>query len=218
MSQILIVEGSDAIVLSKLCKIRRLPPPIGYASEEKFRTEFVKNAGGFGNAMIDFGEALRNYANTNIGLVVDANDQGPESRWAKIKSILATHFSEDTLHSVSPNPRGIIVQEPGFPKVGIWIMPDNQGPGYLEHFVANMIPEGDKVLSFAEKTITQLEKEDFCKFKAAKRQKALVHTWLAWQEEPGKPFGIALESKYLNADAPAVEPFLDWMKHTFQLG
>lgn len=217
MKQILIVEGKDAIVLSKLCKLRSLPPPTGYSNPEKYQTEFVRESGGIDNALLNFEEALGQEFG-NIGLVVDANDNGPDSRWAKIKSILSGYFSEETLKAIAPKPEGIVVQEQGLPSVGIWIMPDNQSPGYLEHFVAGMIPDGDKVWGFAEITVGQLEREEFCRFKAAKHQKALVHTWLAWQEEPGKPFGTALESKYLDANAPAVEPFLKWMKRTFQLG
>ncbi len=216
MKQILIVEGNDAVVLFKLCEIHKMPLPKGYSKENILK--FVRSAGGFDKAIAALRDRLEGSDLTNIGLVVDANDKGPDSRWLKIKNILSDYYSEETLKPLAPKAGGIIIQEPGLPNVGIWIMPDNQNPGYLEHFVADMIPDGDKVLYFAETTIAQLEKEDFCKFKTAKRQKALVHTWLAWQEEPGKPFGIALESKCLDANAPAVEPFLEWMKNTFQLG
>ena len=207
MKQILIVEGNDAVVLFRLCQMHNLPLPVGYSIENVLK--FVRSAGGFDKAVAALRDRLDGSDLTNIGLVVDANDKGPDSRWAKIKSILSDYFSVETLNGLGPNPGGIVVQEVGLPSVGIWIMPDNQSPGYLEHFVANMISEGDKVLNFAETSVRQLEKEDFCKFKAAKRQKALVHTWLAWQEEPGNPFGIALESRYLNANAPVVEPFLE---------
>ncbi|MBK7938308.1 MAG: hypothetical protein IPJ82_15050 [Lewinellaceae bacterium] len=127
MSQILIVEGNDAIVLSNLCKVRRLPPPAGYASEEKFRSEFIRNAGGFDNALIDFEEALKNYEHTNIGLIIDANDKGAASRWAMVKSILSVHFSAEILNPLVPRPDGILAQETGLPTVGVWIMPDNEG-------------------------------------------------------------------------------------------
>ncbi|MBP6825707.1 MAG: hypothetical protein KA165_04010 [Saprospiraceae bacterium] len=218
MSQILIVEGNDAIVLSNLCRIRRLPPPTGYASQEKFRSEFVKNAGGFDNSLFDFSEALKKNDYTNIGLIIDANDKGAAGRWASVKSILSAHFSAETLNVLAPKPEGIIVQETGLPTVGIWIMPDNEAVGYLEHFVAAMIPVGDEVWEYANGAVNELEKEKYCRFKPVKKQKALLHTWLAWQEEPGKPFGTALEFKYFDAHASAVQPFLDWMKNTFRLG
>ncbi len=216
MKQILIVEGNDAVVLFKLCEMHNLPLPVGFSKDNI--SKFVRSAGGFERAVAALRDRLDDPDFTNIGIVVDANDKGPDSRWGKIKSILAAYFSEDTLMPLAPKPEGVIVQESGLPNVGIWIMPDNQNPGYLEHFVAGMIPSGDKVWGFAETTVGQLETKDFCKFKPVKRQKALVHTWLSWQEEPGKPFGTALESKYLDANAPVVAPFLEWMKRTFRLG
>jgi len=124
MKQILIIEGKDAVVLSNLCKMRKLQPPTGYSNKEKYQSEFVRESGGIDNALINFEEALgQDFA--NIGLVVDANDKGPDSRWGKIKSILAIYFSEDTLKPLAPKPEGVIVQESGLPNVGIWIMPDN---------------------------------------------------------------------------------------------
>lgn len=163
-------------------------------------------------------DVLRKPEYSNIGLIVDANDKGAVSRWEKIKSILSAHFSAGTLNALAPKPSGILVQESGLPTVGIWIMPDNQNIGYLEHFVAEMIPNGDEVWRYANDTVANLEKENFCRFKPVKRQKALLHTWLAWQDEPGKPFGTALETKYLDANAAVVEPFLNWIRTTFQLG
>lgn len=218
MSQILIVEGNDAIVLSKLCEIHHLPPPTGYSDKKTFETKFVKPAGGFEKALVVLKDRLDELAFSNIGLIIDANDKGATGRWASVKSILSAHFSAETLNALAPKPEGIIVQETGLPTVGIWIMPDNEAVGYLEHFVAAMIPVGDEVWEYANGAVNELEKEKYCRFKPVKKQKALLHTWLAWQEEPGKPFGTALESGYFDAHTSAVQPFLDWMKNTFRLG
>ncbi len=43
-----------------------------------------------------------------------------------------------------------------------------------------------------------------------------MHTWLAWQEEPGKPFGIALKAGYFDHQSPAADHFVDWFMQTFQ--
>lgn len=43
-----------------------------------------------------------------------------------------------------------------------------------------------------------------------------IHTWLAWQEEPGKPFGIALKAGYFDHQSPAADHFVDWFTQTFQ--
>lgn len=194
MSQILIVEGNDAIVLSKLCELHRLPPPTGYSSRKDYETKFIKPAGGFEKALIVLKDRLDELTFTHIGLIIDANDKGAASRWDKVKNILSAHFSDETLNALGPKPDGIIVREEGLPVVGVWIMPDNRGEDYLEHFVSAMVPADDALWGHANGTVSQLEKEEYCRFKPIKRQKALLHTWLAWQEEPGEPFGTALES------------------------
>lgn len=43
-----------------------------------------------------------------------------------------------------------------------------------------------------------------------------MHAWLAWQEEPGKPFGIALKAGYFDHQSPAADRFVDWFMQTFQ--
>jgi hypothetical protein len=45
--------------------------------------------------------------------------------------------------------------------------------------------------------------------------KAQIHTWLAWQEEPGQPFGIAVTARYLDADAPHAQKLVDWVRRLF---
>ncbi len=42
-----------------------------------------------------------------------------------------------------------------------------------------------------------------------------MRTWLAWQEEPGKPFGTAITARYLDADAPPAKALVDWMRRLF---
>jgi hypothetical protein len=47
--------------------------------------------------------------------------------------------------------------------------------------------------------------------------KAKMHTWLAWQEEPGAPIGLALTRRYLDGDAEQVQPLLAWIRKLFEL-
>ena len=42
-----------------------------------------------------------------------------------------------------------------------------------------------------------------------------MHTWLAWQSEPGKPYGQAISAKYLNTDLPMAKTFANWLRRTF---
>jgi hypothetical protein len=47
------------------------------------------------------------------------------------------------------------------------------------------------------------------------RSKALIHTWLAWQEAPGRPFGPALRARSQDAAAPDGRALLRWLDRLF---
>jgi hypothetical protein len=47
--------------------------------------------------------------------------------------------------------------------------------------------------------------------------KANIHTWLAWQEEPGKPMGQAITAKYLNPKSKQAELFVNWLRALFAI-
>jgi hypothetical protein len=53
------------------------------------------------------------------------------------------------------------------------------------------------------------------RFSDVRAAKARIHTWLAWQEEPGKPFGQAISARYLDPNLPAANTFATWLQRTF---
>jgi len=42
--------------------------------------------------------------------------------------------------------------------------------------------------------------------------KAKIHAYLAVQEKPGKPLGLAITFRYLDAKKDKVLPFLNWLQ------
>lgn len=217
MKQRLIVEGQDAIVLATICKLRGLPAPQGYAMKDKFINEFVQVAGGIGKVNSMLNQLLKDTSVNNIGVVVDANNVGAQKRWESLKSQLSRVFPKNILSQVELRAEGAIISEEGFPTVGIWVMPNNVEEGYLEHFLTSLVRENDSLLPHVEKTIEDLMNLDLCRFTETKKQKALLHTWLTWQKEPGKTFGGAANSRYFDINAPAIDPLLNWFKQTFTL-
>ncbi len=91
-------------------------------------------------------------------------------------------------------------------------MPDNQLDGTLEDFLKLLVPEGDVLLPYAGQVLDNLPDT---RFTSPHRPKALMHTWLAWQNEPGKPYGQAINAKYLNTDLPMAKTFANWLRRTF---
>jgi len=216
MSQLLIVEGNDAIPIANLLRKRKLLSPIGYEDAQKFKDGFIKKTNGYNNLPKAIEEAFSESDLTNIGIILDANDVGAKNRWENLKSLLSGKIEEIALETIQNYGTGKVIKD-GNLTIGIWIMPDNQNAGYLEHFLAKLIPVSDKTWNFAQETIETLKLSGFQAFSDAKTPKALLHTWLAWQKEPGRPFGQAAELGYFDVASPVLDDFEKWFKATFQL-
>jgi hypothetical protein len=148
-----------------------------------------------------------------LGVVVDA-DSDLEARWHSLRNILIAEGYTTT--PTTPYPNGTIVKQPGKMAVGIWLMPDNVVPGMIEDFIKFLVPENDVLWPLAEGIVQKVIETD-CKFRPSYRSKAFLHTWLAWQEEPGRPMGQAITKKYLNANASYAQMFIAWIRELFEL-
>lgn len=47
------------------------------------------------------------------------------------------------------------------------------------------------------------------------RPKAVIHTWLAWQEEPGTALGQAITKRYLDPSRDPAPAFRNWLLELF---
>ena len=147
-----------------------------------------------------------------LGIVVDA-DTDLSSRWQALRNIL----SQSGYHPpAAPSTGGTIIHQPGKPSVGIWIMPDNTLPGRLEDFVAFLVPDEDPLWDQARGCLEQIP-EQHRRFRTAHFSKAHVHTWLAWQEEPGTPMGLAITKRYLDAEAAYAYELMGWICRLFDV-
>lgn len=58
--------------------------------------------------------------------------------------------------------------------------------------------------------------DDLRRFDATlRRSKAIVHTFLAWQAEPGKPYGQGIRAGYLATAHPLAAAFVAWLEAVF---
>ena len=101
-------------------------------------------------------------------------------------------------------------------RVGVWLMPDNQREGTLENFLRDLVEEVDPLLPYAEESSWRA-KELGAKFSGSDVDKAVLHTWLAWQEEPGLPYGTAMRARFFRDDSPAAQAFVTWFRMVFNI-
>ena len=99
-------------------------------------------------------------------------------------------------------------------RVGVWLMPDNRRAGALEEFLRGLVDTDDSLLPIAERS-THHAKEEGAHFPVSAMNKAVLHTWLAWQERPGLPYGSAIRAEYFGHDSAVALMFVEWFKRVF---
>ena len=196
----LLVEGKDEIhVIRHLAGsglLGQLPEPV--------------DCGGIDPLLEQISPAVAQSGLQALGIVADANsDIG--SRWQSIRHRVGTRGIE---LPQNPDPAGTIVPETDdSPRVGVWLMPNNESPGELEDFIAGMVPTGDPVWPLADEYIKGIPREHR-KFTANKEMRARVHAWLATREDP-RQMGIAITARDLDITAPLAVQFTDWLRRLF---
>lgn len=200
----LFVEGkNDLHVVSSLCGLHHV--------NQNFNIkvcESVENAIGL------FRLTLTNpSAYPRIGVVLDAD---VEKRWRQLVDILKSSNKYDCDGLDLPSDGLVLYPLNDYDAVvGIWIMPNNRFEGMLEDFALNMIPAEDLLIRKVEVVLSELEAEGIQRYKQVHRSKAKIHTFLAWQDEPGKPIGQAITTRILNPDAEEAKAFIGWLNKLY---
>ena len=142
-----------------------------------------------------------------VGILVDADDN-MAARWDAVRGQLS---KADISPPPSPDPAGTIID--GTPRIGIWLMPNNESPGELEDFVVRMIPDGDKVWPLSRRYIEDIPEAER-KFSEKKKLRAKLYAWLAAREDP-RQTGLAIRAGDLEVDGDLSQKFIDWLTKLF---
>ena len=73
------------------------------------------------------------------------------------------------------------------------------------------------LLPYAEEVAAYAKDELGAGFSANDTDKAVLHTWLAWQEEPGLSYGTAMRARFFGDDSPAAQAFVSWFRTVFNI-
>lgn len=86
----------------------------------------------------------------------------------------------------------------------------------IEDFMMSLTAEGDmQLLGKADAVLDELKANGLQRFKDVHRSKAKIHTYLAWQEQPGLPLGVSIKAKAFDSDAKLAHDVTDWLKTLF---
>ncbi|MDR3707598.1 MAG: hypothetical protein P4L33_04815 [Capsulimonadaceae bacterium] len=147
---------------------------------------------------------------TRLGVIVDA-DTDLAARWTQLTAKLKAYGYKTV--PAQPDASGTVVDEDGLPRLGAWLMPNNSTTGMLEHFVEQLVPQDDNLWQDAQAVVAGLG--DRQRFPSQHVKKAQIHTWLAWQKEPGRPLGTAITARYLDANSAQAASFIAWITRLF---
>jgi hypothetical protein len=202
--KILLVEGTDdEHVLKHVCGARGVQT-----------LDEIKPQGGVEQLLENFPIRLKESDVEALGVVIDA-DTDLAARWLSLKAPLTTAGYE----SVPDDPvsTGTILSPPAdalLPRVGIWIMPDNRTTGILEDFLRFLVPQGSCLFEHVQSSVATIPAGER-RFSQLNQPKAIIHTWLAWQERPGKPLGTAITAQYLDPGVAQVDLLVSWLNKLF---
>lgn len=202
-TRLLLVEGpDDEHVVKNICGARGL----GHIDR-------IVACGGKERLLDSIAVRIKESDVGTVGVLVDA-DADISATWAALKSRLEPfgyRLPEE------PNREGVVAPAPpesDLPRLGVWIMPNNKLPGILEDFLGYLAPADDPLLTHVKESIQSIP-AGACRFSAEKRPKAEIHTWLAWQDEPGKPLGQAISARYFDVELDDAKIFSRWLEALF---
>lgn len=202
--KILLVEGQDDMhVLRHICDNRGIPCP-----------DEVRPYDGVSDLLENIPDQIRTSTGEGdvVGVVIDA-DADLAARWQSICDRLVYAGYPDV--PAQPDHGGTILEPldgSPLPKVGVWIMPDNRNPGILENFLRFLVPQSDALFDHATDCVNSIPNPPFSQNDVPK---AVMHTWLAWQEDPGRPYGTSITARFLNHKVPEVDTLIDWLERLF---
>jgi hypothetical protein len=175
------------------------------------RLPFVHAAGGIERALDEAEIAAKARATYHrVGVLIDA-DLDASGQWVRLRDRWRRAGIE-VPDKVPPD--GWVADQPDGRRFGAWIMPDNIVAGAIEVFLAQLVPVGDGRWSYACEAVDHARTLG-APLRDADVDKARIATWLAWQEQPGRPPGLAIRARAFSHDAPAALAFVAWFRRLY---
>lgn len=196
---ILLLEGSDDCnIIDKFCEDNAIETNFGFCHCGCDNRVLSKL-----NALLKSSEEFE-----VIGIILDA-DNNVDARYQKIKDRVKDFYK---LPQSMPK-NGLVHIQKTQPKLGIWIMPNNQDKGALEEFYLKLATGIDT--HFISEIIKQAKDKSLTSFKPQHENKAIMHTYFAWQDKPNTPLYSAINQIALNNNKGIAKAFKGWLIKLF---
>jgi len=158
-----------------------------------------------------------------LGLILDADieglrqDQVIQSRLDQLAARVGPYYQ---LPAVFPE-SGLILdplasrpEAVRLPKLGVWLMPNNKAYGMFEDLL--MASLSDRAAEYTTAVVMQSKTDGVAKFRDIHLSKAVIRTYLAWQDPPDVQYlGLAIKrGAFENVEAEC-RHFIEWLEHLY---
>lgn len=152
---------------------------------------------------------------TGLGIVADM-DLASDNRYLELRRILEAERFRGIPDQIGVD--GLVVDEAASGCLGVWLMPDNLGEGMTETFAAQLFADADPGWAHAQAVVSNLPDHARSFDPVRHSDKARIHTWLAWQEDPGGSLGDAVLRGYLDVNGALADRFCAWVDRWLAAG
>jgi hypothetical protein len=158
-----------------------------------------------------------------LGLILDADieglhpDQVIQSRLDQLAARVGTYYPLPTVF-----PAGGLILDPlasrpeadRLPKLGVWLMPNNKAYGMFEDLLMGSL--SGQVAAYTTTVVKQSKADGVARFKDVHLSKAVIRTYLAWQDPPDIQYlGLAIKRGAFENIEAACKQFVQWLEQLF---
>ena len=214
---ILLVEGeADRAFFEALCQRWQLPVQVKVSTpRDAGHTKDTKQAAFVVLETVYLGQLADGHIE-RLAIAVDADSAADGGGFARTVAQLRQRLQPaGYAMRAHAAPGGLLfAHNDGLNDIGAWVMPNNADEGALEHWIAtNLHPDERALMQHAQAAIDHIPNGP--KFKPAKRKKAEIATWLAWQAEPDHGLWHAAKPGLLDEAAPQFRALKMWLEKVF---
>ena len=158
-----------------------------------------------------------------LGLILDADIEGLRSDQViqgRLDQLAARVGAYYPLPAVFPE-QGLILEPfanrpeaDRLPKLGVWLMPNNRAYGMFEDLLMGSLSE--RVATYTSSVVKQSKADGIARFKDAHLSKAVIRTYLAWQDPPDIQYlGLAIKRRAFENIEAECRQFIQWLDQLF---
>ncbi len=157
-----------------------------------------------------------------LGLILDADIEGvaPEdvvgARLQQMAARVGTYYPLPTLFPDEGLVLDPIASRPDadrLPKLGVWLMPNNKAWGMFEDLLMRSL--SDYATDYTTKVVQQARQDGVAKYKDAHLSKAVIRTYMAWQNPDVQYLGIAIQTGVFEKIEAECKQFVEWLERLF---